>query len=67
MQLILENTTMNTWMTENLHTTQLSVARWKKLQSAEYIRTLNKDVEIYFYFVYGMEHAVHVMKIVIYG
>jgi hypothetical protein len=46
MQMISENTTINTWMTENFHTTQLSVARWKKLQNAEYLTTLNKDVTI---------------------
>ena len=46
MQMISENTTINTWMTENFHTTQLRVARWKKLQNAEYLTTLNKDVNI---------------------
>lgn len=38
MQMISENKTINTWITENFHTTQLSIAGGKKLQNAEYLR-----------------------------
>jgi hypothetical protein len=62
MQTISENTTINTWMTENFPTTQLSVARWKKLQNAEYLTTLNKDVNFLELFVLDVHRSVFKTK-----